>query len=234
MKLSTYPKRLMMSGLAIFAVLSVACSPLSLPNALGPAGDDSGKVEITGTVQELEPTTLKVEDHTIRVEAQSEIEADIQVGDTIKVQARVQEDGSLVVVTARHSDDDANANGNDDNGNDDNGNANGNDDNGNDDNANGNDDNGNANGNDDNGNDDNSNANGNDDNGNDDNGNGNGNDDNANINNNDNGNGNDDNGNANGNDDNGNDDNGNDDNSGSGGGDDDNSGKGKGGSDDDD
>jgi hypothetical protein len=125
--------------------------------------DSQDELEFTGVVEAIGPDSWQVGGTVIGIGSATELKGDIQIGDQVKVHARIGADGSLVAREIERADDadadDANGNDDDDNGNDDdaNGNdddANGNDDdNGNDD-ANDNDDDGNDNDDDDNGNDD--------------------------------------------------------------------------------
>ncbi|MBE7434966.1 MAG: hypothetical protein HS100_13700 [Anaerolineales bacterium] len=171
---------------ALTAMLISACG--------GAAGTEtsagSGKplaslVEFTGVIEAIDGNQWTVNGQVITVEPSVLRDGPFEVGDTVKIEAEVQADGSLVVTRVEPPAGD-NANTNDDNTNsglgNSNGNSNGNDNanaNGNSNsNGNSNDDNSNGNSNDDNSNDDNSNDdNSNDDNSNDDNSNGSSNDD---------------------------------------------------------
>ncbi len=182
---------------ALTAMLISACggAAAGTETSAGSGKPLASLVEFTGVIEAIDGNQWTVNGQVITVEPSVLRDGPFEVGDTVKIEAEVQADGSLVVTRVEPPAGD-NANTNDDNTNSGLGNSNGNT-NGND-NANAN---GNGNSNDDNSNDDNSNGNSNDDNSNDDNSNGNSNDD--------------DNSGSGGND------NGDDDNSGSGGGDDD-------------
>lgn len=196
---------------ALTAMLISACggAAAGTETSAGSGKPLASLVEFTGVIEAIDGNQWTVNGQVITVEPSVLRDGPFEVGDTVKIEAEVQADGSLVVTRVEPPAGD-NANTNDDNtdsglGNS-NGNSNGNDNanaNGNSNsNGNSNDDNSNGNSNDDNSNDDNSNDdNSNDDNSNDDNSNGSSNDD--------------DNSGSGGND------NGDDDNSGSGGGDDD-------------
>lgn len=196
---------------ALTAMLISACggAAAGTETSAGSGKPLASLVEFTGVIEAIDGNQWTVNGQVITVEPSVLRDGPFEVGDTVKIEAEVQADGSLVVTRVEPPAGD-NANTNDDNTNSGLGNSNGNS-NGNDNaNANGN---SNSNG---NSNDDNSNGNSNDDNSNDDNSNDNSNDDDSN------GNSNDD-SNSNGGDDSGSggNDNGDDDNSGSGGGDDD-------------
>ncbi len=62
----------------------------------GDGQHDGQKVEITGTVESMDGNQWVVNGQTITVDANTEIDAGIQVGDTVKVEAYVQADGSLL------------------------------------------------------------------------------------------------------------------------------------------
>jgi hypothetical protein len=180
--------------LATFLVSACSAAPA---NTSGGGKVEAAPVQFTGVIEAIDGNQWTVNGQVITVDPSVLRDGPFIVGDSIKVEAKVQQDGSLLItrVEAPNANDNSNdansndANSNDSNSNDANSNdVNSNDDNGND--ANSNDDNGNgANVNDDNGNgsnvnDDNGNAsNSNDDNSNDANGNddkgggGNGNDD---------------------------------------------------------
>ncbi|GJQ34614.1 MAG: hypothetical protein JETCAE01_06240 [Anaerolineaceae bacterium] len=196
---------------ALTAMLISACggAAAGTETSAGSGKPLASLVEFTGVIEAIDGNQWTVNGQVITVEPSVLRDGPFEVGDTVKIEAEVQADGSLVVTRVEPPAGD-NANTNDDNTNsglgNSNGNSNGNDNanaNGNSNsNGNSNDDNSNGNSNDDNSNDDNSNDdNSNDDNSNDDNSNGSSNDD--------------DNSGSGGND------NGDDDNSGSGGGDDD-------------
>jgi antitoxin component of MazEF toxin-antitoxin module len=134
---------------------------------------EAALVKFTGVIEAMDGNEWMVGGQAVTVDPSMLRDVSFNIGDTIKLEAEVQADGSLVVTRLESSaaDDNSNdANSNDANSNDSNSNdSNSNDDNGNDDNSN--DDNGNdddsGGGNDDNGNGDDS-GGGNDDNGNDD------------------------------------------------------------------
>lgn len=191
---------------ALTAMLISACggATAGTETSAGSGKPLASLVEFTGVIEAIDGNQWTVNGQVITVEPSVLRDGPFEVGDTVKVEAEVQEDGSLVVTRVEPPAGD-NANTNDDNTNSGLGNSNGNSNGNANANANGNS-NSNGNSNDDNSNDDNSN---------DDDSNGNSNDDNSN----------DDDSNGNSNDDDnsgsGGDDNGDDDNSGSGGGDDD-------------
>ena len=122
--------------------------------------DSQEEIEISGTVEEIGPDGWLINGQFVAIDAGSEIEDDIQVGDIVKIHAIQNEDGSLTAREIELAEDLSNDNGNEndnDNGNDDDGNENHNyndDMNDNDDhddqndNDNGNDDDGNENDND--------------------------------------------------------------------------------------
>jgi hypothetical protein len=119
--------------------------------------DSQEEIEISGTVEEIGPDGWLINGQFVAIDAGSEIEDDIQVGDIVKIHATQNEDGSLTAREIELAEDLSNDNGNEndnDNGNDDDGNENDNDN----DDMNDNDDDGNQNDND-NGNDDDGNGN---------------------------------------------------------------------------
>lgn len=172
---------------ALTAMLISACggAAVGTETSAGSGKPLASLVEFTGVIEAIDGNQWTVNGQVITVEPSVLRDGPFEVGDTVKIEAEVQADGSLVVTRVEPPAGD-NANTNDDNtdsglGNS-NGNSNGNDNanaNGNSNsNGNSNDDNSNGNSNDDNSNDDNSNDdNSNDDNSNDDNSNGNSNDD---------------------------------------------------------
>jgi len=199
--------RALLFVLALTAMLISACSGAATATSGGAGKGQASLVEFTGVIEAMDGNQWTIGGQVITVDPAVLNDAAFKVGDTVKVEMKVQDDGSLVVTSVEtpQADDNTNDdNSNDDNSNDDNVNDhNSNDDNANDDNSN--DDNANDhNSNDDNANDDNSNDdNANDDNSNDDNAN----DDNSNDDNSNNDSGNDDNNNDDNSNDNGGDDN---------------------------
>ncbi len=152
--------------LALVAMFISACGGAATANSsVGGDKPRASLVEFTGVIEAIDGNQWTINGQVITVDPAVLRDGPFAVGDTVKVEAEVQADGSVVVTRVEPPVAGLDDNSNDDNGNDDNSN----DDNGNDDNSN--DDNGNDdNSNDDNGNDDNSNDdNGNDDNSNDDN-----------------------------------------------------------------
>ena len=168
-------KWMVLALFAALAILAAACSPTAAPLTTG------SNVELSGIVQTLDVQSWTVDGQQLAVTSQSEIRDAIKVGDAVRIQATLAEDGSLSLRQAElasgpgdqsvNMNDNSNANGDDHNGNfNDNANDNGDDHNGNlndNSNANGDDHNGNFN---DNANDnsnanDNGNSNGNDDHG---------------------------------------------------------------------
>jgi len=149
--------------LAVFTMLLVsACSgaPVAEGSAKG-SKVEPALVEFTGVIESIDGNQWVINGQTLTVDPAIVRDGPFDVGDTVKVEAEVAQDGSITVtrVELPSADDNSNDdNGNDDNSNDDNGNDdNSNDDNGNDDNSN------DDNGNDDNSNDDNSGSGGEDD-----------------------------------------------------------------------
>lgn len=149
---------------ALVAMFISACGGAmpSISESVGSDKPQASLVEFTGVIEAIDGNQWTINGQILTVDPTVLRDGPFAVGDTVKVEAEVQADGSVVVTRVEppiaSTDDNTNDdNGNDDNSNDDNGNDdNSNDDNGNDDN--GNDDNGNDdNANDDNGNDDNSN-----------------------------------------------------------------------------
>ena len=157
--------------LALVAMFISACGGAATANSsVGGDKPRASLVEFTGVIEAIDGNQWTINGQVITVDPAVLRDGPFAVGDTVKVEAEVQADGSVVVTRVEPPVAGVDDNSNDDNSDDDNGNnENSNDDNGNDDNSN--DDNGNDdNSNDDNGNDDNSNDdNGNDDNSNDDN-----------------------------------------------------------------
>ncbi|MBC7875704.1 MAG: hypothetical protein H7Y59_00920 [Anaerolineales bacterium] len=177
--------KILIPMLVLATLLVSACAGAVAPvDTAGGSKVKAAPIQFTGVIEVMDGNKWTVGGQVITVSPSLTGDGPFNLGDTIKVEVEVQEDGSLVVtrVEASATDDNSNdansndANSNDVNSNDDNSNdVNSNDDNSNDDN--GNDDNSNDdNGNDDTSNDDDSN----DDNGNDDNSGGGGDDDNSN------------------------------------------------------
>ena len=132
------------------AYLLSACTGALPQQDDSPAGSQSTEVVFTGTVEAMDGTQWLISGQQVDVEGSS-IDANIQVGDIVRVEANVSGDGSVLAVKIESSgSDDTGAN--DNSANDNSGNAN--DDNANSNDANSNDDNSNDNGNaNDNGND---------------------------------------------------------------------------------
>ena len=156
--------RFLLVVVALVSMLISACGGTANTSAGGDKPRAS-LVEFTGVIEAIDGNQWTINGQVITVDPAVLRDGPFAVGDTVKVEAEVQEDGSVVVTRVEPPVAGVDDNSNDDNSDDDNGNNdNSNDDNGNDDNSN------DDNGNDDNGNDDNSNDdNGNDDNSNDDN-----------------------------------------------------------------
>ena len=144
--------------LALVAMFISACGGAATANSsVGGDKPRASLVEFTGVIEAIDGNQWTINGQVITVDPAVLRDGPFAVGDTVKVEAEVQADGSVVVTRVEPPVAGLDDNSNDDNGNDDNSNDdNGNDDNSNDDN--GNDDNSNDdNGNDDNSNDDNSN-----------------------------------------------------------------------------
>jgi len=144
---------------SILVVLAYVLSACSGAPAVQPGNDQSSQsgqvqeVVFTGTVDSMGGGQWTVSGQVINVDGATSVDANIVVGDNVKVEARVGQDGSVTAVRIETSGaDDANANSNGDNQNDSNAN----------DNASNSNDNQNDNSNSTNSNDDNSNDNGND------------------------------------------------------------------------
>jgi len=151
--------------LALVAMFISACGGAATANSsVGGDKPRASLVEFTGVIEAIDGNQWTINGQVITVDPAVLRDGPFAVGDTVKVEAEVQADGSVVVTRVEPPVTGLDDNSNDDNSNDDNGNDdNSNDDNSNDSNSNG------DNGNEDNGNDDNSNDdNGNDDNSNDD------------------------------------------------------------------
>ena len=125
----------LLSLVLVFAYLLSACS-----GAQGtPSGGkpESKEVAFTGTVESVGAGQITVSGQVVTLDAASVVDANIQVGDIVKVEAQVSSDGAVIALKVESfgaddsntNSDDANAN--DSNANDDNANANTNDDNSN-------------------------------------------------------------------------------------------------------
>ena len=133
--------------IVVLAYLLSACSGVpagvkvddSSSNSQSQAGQGA-EVAFTGTIDAMGGNQWTISGQVITVDGAASIEANIVVGDNVKVEARVSQDGTITAVRIEHAgNDNANGNSNDDNQNDSNANDNG---------ANSNDDlNGNSNGN---------------------------------------------------------------------------------------
>lgn len=66
--------------------------------------DELSKVEFAGEVSSLGPGEWVIDGQTVSVDADTEIEAGIVVGDAVKVEAMAQEDGSLVAFEIKMAD----------------------------------------------------------------------------------------------------------------------------------
>lgn len=138
--------RFLISALFLGAYLLSACTgvvPQQDDSPSSPSSSQSAEAVFTGTVESMDGTQWLISGQLISVDDFTSVDSNIQVGDTVKVEASVSADGSVVALKIETSGpDDVNANdnaGNDNgtNANDDNTNAN---DNGNDNsNANSND-----------------------------------------------------------------------------------------------
>jgi Domain of unknown function (DUF5666) len=144
--------RFILSALLLGAFLLSACSgalPQQDDSSQSPAGSQSTEVVFTGTVQSVGGGQWLISGQQVDVDGSTSVDPNVKVGDIVKVEAKVSQDGAVLALKIESSrPDDAGANGNDSNTND----VNANDDNTNaNDNANTND-NSNANSNDDNSN----------------------------------------------------------------------------------
>ena len=164
---------------ALFAMILSACGGTAATETETSAGSNkplASLVEFTGVIDAINGNQWTIDGQVITIDPSVLRDGPFEVGDTVKVEAEVQADGTVVVTRVEPPIADVSANANDDNSNSELGNANGNDSS----NANGNaNSNSNSNSNDDNSNG-NSNGNSNDDNSNADNSNGNSSDDNSN------------------------------------------------------
>lgn len=157
----------------VFMALIVSACGGSATQGEGMSENDgkmqASMVEFTGVVEAIDGDQWTINGQVLTVDANALQNASFVVGDTIKVRAQVQEDGSLVVTRVErpgddNTNDDGNSNANDNDNLNNNGNSNGNsngntndngnfNDNDNDDRGNDNDDDGGDNDNDDRGND---------------------------------------------------------------------------------
>jgi hypothetical protein len=155
--------------LALSAMLVSACGAKAATSAVGGGSKPlASPVEFTGVIESMVGNEWTVNGQKITVDPAVVLNGPFKVGDTVKVEVKVQADGSMVVnrieapVAVDNSNDainsnvNANSNDNSNVNSNDNGNVNSNDSNSNDDNSN-------INSNDSNSNDDNSNVNSNDD-----------------------------------------------------------------------
>lgn len=127
-------KRFIVTIALLGAYLLSACTGL-LPqqdDSQFPAGSKSTEVVFTGTVEAMDGTQWLISGQQVDVEGSS-IDTNIQVGDIVKVEATVSQDGSVFALKIESSGpDDTSANDNSSNTNDDNANSNDNTNSGND------------------------------------------------------------------------------------------------------
>lgn len=139
--------RFLLSALILGAFLLSACSgavPQQDDSSGGSAGTQSSEVVFTGTVQSMGGAQWLISGQSVEVDGSTAVDSSIQVGDIVRVEANVSQDGIVLALKIESSRPDDDSNDNDANSNDDNANANG--DGGNmNDNINGADDNSNAN-----------------------------------------------------------------------------------------
>lgn len=140
--------RFLLSALVLGAFLLSACSgaiPQQDDSPGGSAGTSS-EVVFTGTVQSMGGGQWLISGQSVDVDGSTAVDSSIQVGDIVRVEANVSQDGAVLALKIESSRPDDDSNGNDANSNDDNANMNGDDGNTNDNsNGNGVDDNSNAN-----------------------------------------------------------------------------------------
>ena len=149
--------KILIPMLVLATVLISACTGAAAPaNSSGGGKNEAAPVEFTGVIEAIDGNQWTVGGQVITVDPSVLRDGPFIVGDTIKVEAEVQADGSIVVTRVEapgaadnsNTDNGTDANSNDDNGNDVNSNdSNSNDDNGNAGNSNAgnsNDDNGNG------------------------------------------------------------------------------------------
>jgi hypothetical protein len=142
-------QRLIVFTLLLGALLLSACSgaaPSQDDSSQAPSGSQVTEVVFTGSVESMGGGQWTISGQSVSVDGSTALDANIQVGDIVTVEAQVSQDGKVFAlkIESSLSDDDAAANANDANANDANANM--------DDDTNTGDDNGNANSNDDNSN----------------------------------------------------------------------------------
>jgi len=86
------------------ALLLAACSPQMA------AQFKDGQAEFTGVVASIGPTAWVIGDHTVPVNADTKIGPGIAVGMSVKVEVKVQSDGSVVAVEIKLADEGGDAN----------------------------------------------------------------------------------------------------------------------------
>lgn len=139
--------RFLLSALLLGAFLLSACSgviPQQDDSPSGSSGTQSSEVVFTGTVQSMGGAQWLISGQQVDVDDSTVVDSNIQVGDIVKVEASVSQDGVVLALTIESSRPDDDSNDNDANSNDDNANTNEDDGNTND-NSNAADDNTNAN-----------------------------------------------------------------------------------------
>lgn len=138
--------RFLLSALVLGAFLLSACSgavPQQDDSPGGSAGTSS-EVVFTGTVQSMGGAQWLISGQSVEVDSSTAVDSSIQVGDIVRVEANVSQEGAVLAMKIESSSPGDDSNANDANSNDDNANTNGDDGNANE-NTNGVDDNSNAN-----------------------------------------------------------------------------------------
>ena len=127
------PYRFLISILFLGAYLLSACSgtvPQQDDSPQGPSeSSESTEAVFTGTLESMDGTQWLISGQQINIDGFTSVDPNIQVGDIVKVEASVSQDGAVLALAIESSvpDDDANgntANDNDSNENDDNANTN--------------------------------------------------------------------------------------------------------------
>lgn len=121
--------RFLLSALILGAFLLSACSG-AIPqsdDASGGSAGTSSEVVFTGTVQSMGGAQWLISSQSVDVDGSTAVDSSIQVGDIVRVEANVSQEGAVLALKIESSSPDDDSNANDANSNDDNANTNGDD-----------------------------------------------------------------------------------------------------------
>jgi predicted small secreted protein len=113
--------RFIVSALLLGAFLLSACSgamPGQDDSPQGTAGSQATEVVFTGTVQTMGGGQWQISGQPVGVDGSTSVDPNVKVGDIVRVEARVFQDGSVLALKVESSLPDDTANGNDSNSND--------------------------------------------------------------------------------------------------------------------